>query len=905
MAALAAPMACVETVTPGADERPDAAAPLDVTPSPDAPDVHDDLPDAAADGSALDQPRLTCAGRTVLDLDLVGISTAGVVRYLAATSGDDAPLETWACGTTLHPVVFRVTVQAAGRLRVSTDALATSVAVYDGCPDFSPPELSCLPSPTMAPWPTRGPSVAPERAFAVGDTVYVVVGSVASRAMFTLSVSAGQPIAREQPCDLRGDTYCADGSVCFDRHVSGEPPRCTALGGMGAPCRVGGDPGAACDPGLSCDPIRSNVCVPALARDAPCDNSALARCPSGQTCVSDLGPSDAMQWRCRDDGTAGGRCRSTLPRCDAGTACSGYLCQRPLAVGDACDARRRDLYCGESATCQGAIGASRCVADGALDGRCRTSGTPCDPGANCARSERVGSVAMCRRPVANGELCDPEGTLNACPDRSLCARDGTAFRCAAEGAAYGRCRASGAACDAALQCGSTGRCALVVGLGEYCDHARATWICAPGLSCELDPRGNFESPGICREMGTLHVACRAEPSPCDPGLACTGRRRPNTMRRCEAQRAPGESCSPSELSDACVAGTTCGPLDATRSACIADGALGGACRATGSVCDAGLACSMLQRDFFGRTCIAGIAPGETCRVRDDAAACATGTSCLTVDGALRCVVDGIDGGRCRDVSPRCADGFTCGADTRCRPTVGEGGPCDVRRERDACAEPLQCISSLSRAGSFCALAGYAEVAAPDEAFVDACDGGARLFGERSALAVVQSERVALPFVFRAYGTDVREVQISTSGVVSLGPEPHLLPNSGGYGNFPWRGASVPMIAAYWDYLARRSDGVSGVCVRTVGTAPHRRTIIGWNDLFNLSREATHLTFAVVLHEGSGVIDVRYAELRSEYGSAWDVNGGYGAMGVQGRAGLDATAHRALLTAPMAIRYAPR
>jgi hypothetical protein len=166
--------------------------------------------------------------------------------------------------------------------------------------------------------------------------------------------------------------------------------------------------------------------------------------------------------------------------------------------------------------------------------------------------------------------------------------------------------------------------------------------------------------------------------------------------------------------------------------------------------------------------------------------------------------------------------------------------------------------------------------------------------------------VALPFVFRAYETEVREVQVSSSGVVSLGPEPHLLPHSGGsYGNFPWRGASVPMVAAYWDYLARRSDGVSGACVRTVGTAPDRRTIIGWKDFFNVSRPDTHLTFAVVLHEGSGIIDLRYAELRSESGSEWDINGSTGALGIQGRAGVDATAHRALLRAPTAIRYAPR
>jgi hypothetical protein len=96
-----------------------------------------------------------------------------------------------------------------------------------------------------------------------------------------------------------------------------------------------------------------------------------------------------------------------------------------------------------------------------------------------------------------------------------------------------------------------------------------------------------------------------------------------------------------------------------------------------------------------------------------------------------------------------------------------------------------------------------------------------------------------------------------------------------------------------------------VCVRTVGAAPDRRFVIGWKDVFVVSRDASHLSFAVVLHEATGVIDVRYAELRSDYASAYVTNGSTGALGVQGRAGFDATVRRDFLTAPTAIRYAPR
>lgn len=903
---VALPLACADTVGAG-DGAIDAEAPradataFDAQPAADAADASGERPGDAPGPPPDDLPAPNCAGRAVIDLDLAGTVEAGVVRFQGTTTPDDAPIEAWGCEPLRHPVVFRATVRAAGRVQVSTDDLATGVAVFDGCPDFRPPALACRNVVSPYPPPPFGPAAAPARSFDAGDTVYLVVGSANAGRGFNLAFGAIRTVALGERCDQTGDDFCEPGTACARvESAFGGEYRCAARGLPGGPCRAG-DPATACDPGLRCHPS-GNLCSTALARGASCEGGTVGSCPVGQNCVAEL-VGGTVGFRCVDDGVAGGRCRAGSPPCGAGSVCAGFVCQRPLAVGGACSPRSYDTTCGPEATCQGLAGAETCRADGALDGRCRAAGAPCDPPLACARRDVPGFVARCRRAVAVGEACDPEGTLNGCAGPAVCAFDRGAYRCAAEGAHLGRCRVEGA-CDPGLQCGATSRCAEVIGDGGLCDLARAASVCDVGSTCDEHPNYGPSGPGVCVRLGTRGTPCRAGVSPCDEGLACAGRRRESGLGRCRPELSRGAPCEPGEFSSACAAGTTCGPADAGGPTCADDGALHGTCRRVGAPCDAGLACSVTPYPFE-RTCVAELAAGAGCLVGDAAAACAAGSSCLPAGVARRCFEDGAPDGRCREASPRCDAGLACGADARCRAAVAAGGACDPRRVRDACAEPMACVRSLAAPGAECALSAYVERPPGDEAFVDACAGGTRLFGERALSVTVESARVALPFALRAYGADVTEVQVWTSGAVSLGPEPHLLPLSGSFGNFPWDGASVPLVAAFWDFLARRPGEASGVCVRTIGSAPDRRFVVGWNDVFVVSREASHLTFAVVLHEGTGVIDVRYAELRSDYSSAYVHNGSTAALGIQGRAGFDATVHRGFLTAPTAIRYAPR
>ena len=769
VALLALPLACVTTVRAERDAAPadvtsfvDVVAPVDVTSPPDAL-VSVDAPDATSDTPVdvpvvppIDRPPPSCPGRTVLDLDVIGTTTAGVTRYAGTVPSGGTPLAMWGCNGAFQAAVFRATVRIAGRIGVSSDNPATAVAVFDGCPDQSPPALSCR-FLTVSPSAPLVPAVSPARSFAAGDVVYVVIGAGSAGVHFELSMGAARPSRRDDLCDIGGEDACEDGTACA--YVSAEGVhRCAPHGVGGQPCRAG-DPALACDPGLSCTALY-RTCRTALPRDATCD-PITDTCAAGQSCVPDLDSSGTWITRCRDDGASGGRCRSTLPRCDSETTCTGVFCQRPLDLGAPCAGLRRDWYCGETASCP----ASVCVADGALGGRCRTVGTPCDAGASCARVETARAIAMCRRPVADGERCELTGVLNACPDGQLCVRDGFSSRCAV--------------------------------------------------------------------AGTEGVPCRVDGSPCGAGLQCTVRPGSDGLRRCRPLRLSGDACDGGELGDSCVAGTRCGIAEGTARRCIADGARGGACRAAGAACDVGLG---------------------------------------------------------------------CGVDVRCQPGAAVGERCAAL---ETCNGPLSCMTSPDADRSYCALASYSMERAPDEEFIDACDGGTRLFGALSAVSRPLGERVVLPFVFRAYGREVREVRVFTSGAVSLGPEPHALLPSGGGGNFPWLGASVPLVAAFWEYVYPRLDGVSGVCVRTVGIAPNRRTVIGWKDVRLADDDSAHLTFALMLHEGTGLIDVRYAELREGFGGPWSVNGTNAAIGVHDRAGFDSTRHRARLVAPLAIRFAPR
>ena len=109
----------------------------------------------------------------------------------------------------------------------------------------------------------------------------------------------------------------------------------------------------------------------------------------------------------------------------------------------------------------------------------------------------------------------------------------------------------------------------------------------------------------------------------------------------------------------------------------------------------------------------------------------------------------------------------------------------------------------------------------------------------------------LPFRFRFYGLTTEAAWASSNGIVGFGQSTTDFQNACG-------GSSVSLaVMAFWDDLATRQRGV---CVATLGASPNRQFVVTWNDAFILGLPASHLTFSVILNEGSNVIDVLYGTM---------------------------------------------
>lgn len=104
---------------------------------------------------------------------------------------------------------------------------------------------------------------------------------------------------------------------------------------------------------------------------------------------------------------------------------------RRVAAGGMCDGSADPVdYCATGTSCTATstrTGApATCVTDGALNGRCRTTATPCDASLGCNASMR------CVRTVPLGGACDPMRIRNVCVAPNQCVMMGPMATCAAQ-----------------------------------------------------------------------------------------------------------------------------------------------------------------------------------------------------------------------------------------------------------------------------------------------------------------------------------------------------------------------------------------------------------------------------------------------------------------------------------------
>jgi hypothetical protein len=89
--------------------------------------------------------------------------------------------------------------------------------------------------------------------------------------------------------------------------------------------------------------------------------------------------------------------------------------QQAINVGGPCDANSLTTYCAAGSACT----TTACIADGALYGRCRETGNPCDPGYGCTLNVHNAN-ARCMPALANGIDCDPYHQNDVCTPPLQC-----------------------------------------------------------------------------------------------------------------------------------------------------------------------------------------------------------------------------------------------------------------------------------------------------------------------------------------------------------------------------------------------------------------------------------------------------------------------------------------------------
>ncbi|MFO0602948.1 MAG: hypothetical protein U0324_07225 [Polyangiales bacterium] len=399
---------------------------------------------------------------------------------------------------------------------------------------------------------------------------------------------------------------------------------------------------------------------------------------------------------------------------------------------------------------------------------------------------------------------------------------------------------------------------------------------------------------VCNTTSGRCVDCNTT-ADCVTGQLCVANRC-FTPERCTSSRmCPGRVCS--------VRLGYCVDCDAD-----VDCPGGSVCRE--NVCAPQAGACRLPRDCSGATPVCDTAQGR-CVACVAAMDCPVGQTCRMNACVPRvCVPDSVrcpDGGRERTVcasdglsvrteacpqganatNARCATGDVCAFD--CRPGFGD---CD-RAEANGCEADLTAsAANCGACGRACATgqrcvtgecrvpAGpttryvLAEVPA-GEPYVAACmqPGAVRELRGSDDVYVL----LALPFALRFWNVDLAagtNVTWTTNGFLTMNEARAALMGL----EIPSHDFPDGVVAPY----ASDTFNVGDQCAAVVGAAPSRRWVLEWPDSYNCCvRPPTMraLTYEVVFHEGTNVIDFRYAQREGARASTIGLESPDGALAV--------------------------
>ncbi|MDP3213124.1 MAG: hypothetical protein Q8S73_03395, partial [Deltaproteobacteria bacterium] len=367
--------------------------------------------------------------------------------------------------------------------------------------------------------------------------------------------------------------------------------------------------------------------------------------------------------------------------------------ENTLAVGASCRTDGATGRCASGLTCalpSPGVEAGTCRAAGAGVGApCRAASPQCDAGLSCGTSGVAANV--CIRDVGLGAACDDYSRCagaNFCSPLNFGTTRGT---CVAPGTVFGApCRGTAPQCDGALVCAvftgtDTTACRVPASANGPCSAERS--VCPTGYHCATASDGFI---GLCRLDGTAaSLPCRESAPRCDGGLECVVARSGDTA--CRAVVGAGSSCSENSV---CAVNTTCYRPDTSDpfyGICVAVGAPGGDCRATGTRCDGGATCT--TETGAGR-CLFRVGEGEACRAPTHY--CAAGLNCVlspgdTVNGVCR-ATGSAAGARC-GAGGSCLAGLTCSSAASGICSAATSGDCDPYAGTTVCPAGQACLAS--------------------------------------------------------------------------------------------------------------------------------------------------------------------------------------------------------------------
>jgi hypothetical protein len=148
--------------------------------------------------------------------------------------------------------------------------------------------------------------------------------------------------------------------------------------------------------------------------------------------------------------------------------------------------------------------------------------------------------------------------------------------------------------------------------------------------------------------------------------------------------------------------------------------------------------------------------------------------------------------------------------------------------------------------------------------------------------------VTMPFSVEFEGVSYSTISIDTNGWIRFGTATASDWSNGCLPlNTPGGPNTDPLLAAYWDDLKTKGDGVE---YGFVGIQPNRTFIVNWTAENCCASLGDTMVFQAQIHETSSLLNVKYFQMTPGSLTTPDVTGGHATIGFQGAGGAAAQAY---------------